>query len=176
MYVFINRFIYVHISIDASMYICTYVYVYIHMNVFIYECICMCVYVHLSICMNMCIHWVLSGKILFICWISYVSDITGYIPDSLSKQNAGLSSAKVPHKLDGWHGVSTCKVWGVTMRMAWESRKLYKPGNILTKDERRASKFYDALGTVLAPDSLGLRDREKPVVYQDRESREVRRN
>ena len=68
----------------------------------------------------------------------------------------------------------------VTTRFVWASRKLHKPGKILTREMkktgRRATRRYAALGAGLVPDYPGLRGREKPKLYLTCKSREVSRN
>ena len=82
-------------------------------------------------------------KILSTSCISCVSDITGYVPVSYSKQNADTSSAKVPCKFHEWPARQDAQRVGGRGDHAWVSGKLYKQRNILTQaEESKKAKTF----------------------------------
>ena len=67
---------------------------------------------------------------------------------------------------------------GVTMRIEWTSRKLFKPLMIFdsgrTKKTRgKVTRCYVALGSGLALDHPGLRDRKSPEQYETHQRSEA---
>ena len=124
--------------------------------------------------------WILAGKILLKCHVSYVGNITGDV-HQFPKENRTLLPQR---KFRGWHATqescprSTCwwELWlrGLRRRRGHHvNQGRFRHGK--TNTSRRAT-CYAVVSTGLAPDYPGLRVREKPLLYQTRVRREASRN
>ena len=132
--------------------------------------------------------WILTWR-SFLTWrVNCVVDITENKSVSLCKCNAGVSSAEVQRKLREWQVRQETCPRAKRRRKMWPRGLHGHPGNYIKQGrfpplERRVENEENwqkgylvvTLGAGLPPDYPELITREKPDLYQTRESREGRK-